>query len=157
MNLDIRLPIGGLFTLLGLLLVGYGLMSDPAVYARSLGHNVNLYWGVVNLLPVLPFDGGHVLEHALGPKRARITAGISFLVGALVAVYFLTSGSVLGAFFFAHMKAGFFLPNGYEFVLTLFAIVTTFMITGASAYSVDAIIAGRRLATRRVGGVLRAS
>jgi hypothetical protein len=50
MNLDIRLPIGGLFTLLGLLLVGYGLMGDPAVYARSLGHNVNLYWGVVVLV-----------------------------------------------------------------------------------------------------------
>src|SRR5262249_52766149 len=27
---------------------------------------VNFAWGVVNLLPVLPFDGGHVLEHALG-------------------------------------------------------------------------------------------
>lgn len=49
MNLDIRLPIGGLFTLLGILLVGYGLMSDPAVYERSLGHNVNLSWGVVVL------------------------------------------------------------------------------------------------------------
>lgn len=50
MNLDIRLPIGGLFTLLGILLVGYGLMSDPAVYERSLGYNVNLSWGVVVLL-----------------------------------------------------------------------------------------------------------
>lgn len=49
MNLDIRLPIGGLFTLLGLLLVGYGLMSDASVYARSLGENVNLSWGVVVL------------------------------------------------------------------------------------------------------------
>jgi hypothetical protein len=49
MNLDIRLPIGGLFTLLGLLLIGYGLMSDPAVYERSLGYNVNLYWGMAVL------------------------------------------------------------------------------------------------------------
>ncbi|HEY0020250.1 MAG TPA: hypothetical protein VGC13_28395 [Longimicrobium sp.] len=51
MNLDIRLPIGGLFTLLGLLLVGYGLMSDASVYQRSLGENVNVGWGV----PVLVF------------------------------------------------------------------------------------------------------
>ena len=49
MNLDIRLPIGGLFTLLGLLLTGYGLMGDASIYRRSLGHNVNLAWGLVVL------------------------------------------------------------------------------------------------------------
>jgi hypothetical protein len=49
MNLDIRLPIGGLFFLLGLLLTGYGLMADDAIYARSLGINVNLTWGLVVL------------------------------------------------------------------------------------------------------------
>ena len=49
MNLDIRLPIGGLFTLLGLLLTGYGLMADASLYRRSLGHNVNLWWGIVVL------------------------------------------------------------------------------------------------------------
>ena len=50
MNLDIRLPIGGLFTLLGLLLAGYGLMADASIYRRSLGHNVNLSWGLVVLV-----------------------------------------------------------------------------------------------------------
>lgn len=50
MGLDIRLPLGILFTLLGLLLSGYGLFSDPAIYQRSLGINVNLYWGSVMLL-----------------------------------------------------------------------------------------------------------
>jgi hypothetical protein len=49
MNLDIRLPIGGLFTLLGLLLAGYGLMSDASIYRRSLGHNMNLWWGLAVL------------------------------------------------------------------------------------------------------------
>jgi len=49
MNLDIRLPIGGLFTLLGLLLTGYGLLGDASDYRRSLGHNVNLWWGLVVL------------------------------------------------------------------------------------------------------------
>jgi hypothetical protein len=47
--LDIRLPIGLLFLLLGALLSGYGLVSDPALYARSLGVNVNLDWGLVLL------------------------------------------------------------------------------------------------------------
>jgi len=49
MPLDIRLPIGMLFTLVGLLLTGYGALSDTALYQRSLGYNVNLVWGVVLL------------------------------------------------------------------------------------------------------------
>jgi hypothetical protein len=49
MNLDIRLPIGGLFTLLGLLLTAWGLLGDAADYRRSLGHNVNLWWGLAVL------------------------------------------------------------------------------------------------------------
>jgi hypothetical protein len=55
MNLDIRLPIGMLFTTLGVLLVGYGLMGDPSVYQKSLGHNVNLEWGAVVLVFGLVF------------------------------------------------------------------------------------------------------
>jgi len=43
-GLDIRAPIGGLFTLLGLMLAGYGLVgSDRA----ASGTNVNLWWGLV--------------------------------------------------------------------------------------------------------------
>jgi hypothetical protein len=49
MNLDLRLPIGLMFSIDGLLLIGYGLVSDPAIYARSLGANVNLWWGMVLL------------------------------------------------------------------------------------------------------------
>lgn len=49
MGLDVRLPIGLLFTLIGLALAGYGLVSDPAIYQRSLGINVNLIWGSVLL------------------------------------------------------------------------------------------------------------
>lgn len=47
---------------------------------------VNLGWGAVNLLPVLPFDGGHVLEQTLGPRHVRATAAISTLVGASIAI-----------------------------------------------------------------------
>lgn len=49
MGLDIRLPIGLLFTILGALLTGYGFFSDSSIYARSLGFNVNLAWGIVML------------------------------------------------------------------------------------------------------------
>jgi hypothetical protein len=48
MQLDIRLPMGLLFLLLGIILVIYGFQSDPAIYAaHSLGQNVNLTWGIV--------------------------------------------------------------------------------------------------------------
>jgi hypothetical protein len=50
MGLDIRTPIGIMFALLGLLLAGYGLLGDKSIYARSLGWNVNLLWGLVLLV-----------------------------------------------------------------------------------------------------------
>jgi hypothetical protein len=49
MNLDLRLPIGLMFSSFGVILTLYGLLSDPAIYARSLGINVNLWWGLVLL------------------------------------------------------------------------------------------------------------
>ncbi len=49
MNLDLRLPIGLMFSIFGALLTVFGLTSDNAIYARSLGINVNLWWGLVLL------------------------------------------------------------------------------------------------------------
>jgi hypothetical protein len=49
MNLDLRLPIGWMFSIIGALLTGFGLISDDMIYARSLGINVNLWWGLVLL------------------------------------------------------------------------------------------------------------
>ena len=48
-SLDIRTPIGLLFAVLGGLLAAYGLMADRAIYQRSLGININLWWGLVML------------------------------------------------------------------------------------------------------------
>jgi hypothetical protein len=50
MGLDIRLPIGLLFSIFGLLLLLFGTFSNKAIYERSLGININLWWGVVMLL-----------------------------------------------------------------------------------------------------------
>jgi multisubunit Na+/H+ antiporter MnhG subunit len=49
MKLDLRLPIGLMFTIIGVLMAAFGLVSDPAIYQRSLGINVNLWWGLVLL------------------------------------------------------------------------------------------------------------
>ncbi len=49
MGIDIRLPIGLVFSLVGILLTAFGVASNSAIYQRSLGINVNLYWGLVLL------------------------------------------------------------------------------------------------------------
>jgi hypothetical protein len=51
MNLDLRIPMGLMFTLVGLILTVYGFAtSGSTIYARSLDINVNLGWGVVLLV-----------------------------------------------------------------------------------------------------------
>jgi Zn-dependent protease len=62
---------------------------------------VNVVWGVINLIPVLPLDGGHILEQALGPQRVRTTAVVSLLVGGSVALYFFAERDWWIGFIFA--------------------------------------------------------
>jgi hypothetical protein len=50
MGIDIRFPLGALFSLLGLILIVYGAIGDPTRYQQSLGINVNLDWGIVLLI-----------------------------------------------------------------------------------------------------------
>jgi hypothetical protein len=49
MGIDIRLPIGILFSLLGLILTIYGFLRDPSQYRQPLDVNINLAWGIVLL------------------------------------------------------------------------------------------------------------
>ncbi len=72
MGLDIRTPIGSMFLVLGVVLVGYGLLTHGAeMYARSGHHNINLSWGVV----LVVFGATMVL---LGRRhRARTGGGSS--------------------------------------------------------------------------------
>jgi membrane-bound ClpP family serine protease len=48
MNLDIKIPIGLLFTILGVLLTIFGLMTlgETELYSRSLNININLWTGL---------------------------------------------------------------------------------------------------------------
>ncbi|MCC7052182.1 MAG: hypothetical protein IT355_02875 [Gemmatimonadaceae bacterium] len=58
-SLDLRLPIGGLFSVLGVMLAGYGLLtgSNTEMYVKSGGMNINLIWGIVMLVTGLIFLG----------------------------------------------------------------------------------------------------
>ncbi len=68
MGLDLRWPIGLMFSLIGIMLVLYGIAtgSDAEMYKHSLGINVNLRWGVV-----LVVFGGWMLTMAWRGSRQR--------------------------------------------------------------------------------------
>jgi hypothetical protein len=48
MGLDIRWPIGLMFTLIGVLLTAYGAVNRSG--SLSLGININFFWGIVLLV-----------------------------------------------------------------------------------------------------------
>jgi hypothetical protein len=52
MGLDIRWPIGLMFTLIGAMLLIFGLItgSNAEMYKHSLDININLYWGLLLLV-----------------------------------------------------------------------------------------------------------
>lgn len=52
MNLDLRIPMGLMFTFVGIILTAFGIATRNNVdlYARSLGINVNMWWGIVLLV-----------------------------------------------------------------------------------------------------------
>ncbi len=49
---DIRIPIGFMFSILGILITFFGFItnSDSEMYVRSLGFNVNIIMGIFMLL-----------------------------------------------------------------------------------------------------------
>lgn len=79
-----------------------------------------------------------------GLSAALITAvelggGIALLAGAFTRVAaFLIAGAMAVATVSAHLSAGYFLPSGFEYTLTLMLSSLAVFMTGPGAYSVDA-------------------
>lgn len=61
---------------------------------------ISIAWAVLNLLPVLPLDGGQMLNAVLGPQRIRLTLWVTVIVAVVggLAMYGLT-GSLLFSLF----------------------------------------------------------
>lgn len=70
----------------------------------SIFYYANIFWTIINLLPVQPLDGGHLLriflEGIFGLKGVKISLFISFIIAVLISLLFLLLGYYLaGAFF----------------------------------------------------------
>jgi len=51
---------------------------------------ISLIWAVLNLLPILPMDGGRLVETALGPENRRTALLISAITGVVVCIISIT-------------------------------------------------------------------
>ena len=88
---------------------------------------VNLYWGIINLLPVLPLDGGHVCEEIcthLSPRKGLVVAlNISLVTAGVICVYsiacFLDARDPIAAL--RHIPNWF--PRGSQFTAIFFGLM----------------------------------
>jgi putative oxidoreductase len=91
------------------------------------------------------FEGmGVPMAGLVGPGVAflEFAGGLALIAGLLTRVAAAgLAATMLGAMVLVHLPAGFFLPNGVEFVLTLLGAALVLAVTGAGAWSVDARIA----------------
>lgn len=94
------------------------------------------------------FEGmGVPLAGIAGPAVALVEffGGLALIAGLLTRVAAMgLAATMLGAMVLVHLPAGFFLPNGIEFVLTLLGAAVALALTGPGAFSLDAVVGRRR-------------
>ena len=86
---------------------------------------------------------GIPMAGAIGPFIAllELLGGAALVAGPLTRLASLgLAFDMLGAILFVHAKGGFFLPAGSEFALSLLGSSVALAVTGAGAYSIDALL-----------------
>jgi len=70
---------------------------------------VSIAWALLNCLPILPLDGGRMLDSALGPKKLKTTLLIGLITAVIVGILAYAYG-----FFFGAMFMGFFFYQNFQ-------------------------------------------
>lgn len=109
-------PIAG-FMLYGLVIAGDHLARSQGWFSGNGAYRflfqqmcfVNLWWGLINLLPVFPLDGGRICGAVLELLRVRNyefrTAQVGMVVGGGIAVLLFTRGMTFAALLFLMLAA----------------------------------------------------
>jgi membrane-associated protease RseP (regulator of RpoE activity) len=63
-------------------------------YAITMLLYVNFFWTLVNLLPILPLDGGQIFRDLAGPQRAGLVRWVSVIFAVGVALWALQAGMI---------------------------------------------------------------
>lgn len=124
----LRVGVGGVFVVHGLQkLFGFGIPGLSGFLGQ-----LGIPFPTLGALAVTAAEllGGLALAAGLFTRLAALPLAFSMLVAGLT----------------VHLKGGFFVPDGVEYVLTLFIASVAISLTGAGAWSVDRVIEARRAA-----------
>ena len=122
----LRLAVGVVFLAHGgqkLFVVGFG---NVAAFMGKIGIPAPMLAAIV--VTVVEFFGGLALVLGSFTRWAAALLAINMLVAIMT----------------VHLKAGFFLPAGVEFALTLFAANVALVLLGSGEASVDGLLQSRR-------------
>lgn len=122
----LRVGIGGVFVAHGIQKLAVFGISGLAGFMTQIGVPFPTLSAIA--VTAAELGGGLALVAGLFTRWAALPLAFSMIVAALT----------------VHLKAGFFLPNGVEYVLTLFVASVALALTGSGAYSVDRLLERRR-------------
>lgn len=95
-------PFAGFCLFLFLRFVFLNLPTNANEYLRYAIQNaagINLFWTLLNLLPIMPLDGGQlmtiILESVFGFRGVKISLFISCILGGLAGLFFFLQGSLM--------------------------------------------------------------
>jgi stage IV sporulation protein FB len=86
--------LGILVLLLHLTVFRHAELVLEARYAIIMLLYVNFFWTLINLLPILPLDGGQIFRDLAGPRRAGLVRWVSVFCAGAVALWALQAGMI---------------------------------------------------------------